>query len=154
MTVKILLLSALYLIIAVVLLILLDLGLEWFLNNVIFSVFDWFNRLTFFFKLFLLLIGGASLFWSLVEMTGSLSTLLGGLIFNKLPQNLFTIIAPMILAVANAIWYIIVLWRTPAHYNFWIICELILVSFFIWSLCAIVMPAKEQIKSFRNERNY
>jgi len=80
LTPKIALLSALYLITAVVLIFLLDLGLEWLLNNVIFSVLDWFNRLTLFFKILLLLLGGGSLFWALLEMTGRISTLLGGLI--------------------------------------------------------------------------
>ncbi len=154
LTPRIVLRSALYLIIAVVLIFLLDLGLEWLLDNVIFSVLDWFNRLTLFFKIMLLLIGGGSLFWALLEMTGRISTLLGGLIFNKLPQNLFTVIAPSILAIANAIWYIVILWRIPEHYNFWIVIELIFLSGFIWQLSAIVMPAKEQMKSFGNERNY
>ena len=154
LTPRIALLSALYLIIAVALILLLDLGLEWLLNNVIFSILDWFNRLTLFFKILLLLIGGGSLFWGLLEMTGRISTLLGGLIFNKLPQNLFTVIAPFILAIANAIWYIVVLWRIPEHYNFWIVVELILLSVFIWQLSAIVMPAKEQMKSYRNDRDY
>ena len=151
-TPKIVLLSALYLIIAVILIFLLDLGLEWLLNNVIFSVLDWFNKLTLFFKILLLLIGGGSLFWALLEMTGKISTLLGGLIFNKLPQNLFTVIAPFILAIANAIWYIIILWKIPEHYNFWIVCELIFLSGFVWQLSAIVMPAKEQMKSYRGDR--
>jgi len=151
---KIVLLSALYLIVAIVLILLLDLGLEWLIKNVIFSVFDWFNSLNLFVKLLILLLGGGSLFWGLLEMTGRISTLLGGLIFNKLPQNLFTVIAPFILAIANAVWYIIALWKIPEHYSFWIVCELILLSAFIWQLSAIVMPAKEQMKSFRNDHNY
>lgn len=151
-TPKIVLLSALYLLVSVVLIFLLDLGLEWLLNNIIFSVLDWFNGLTFFFKILLILVGGSSLFWALLEMTGRISTLLGGLIFNKLPQNWFTLIAPSILAIANAVWYIIILWKIPEHYNFWIVCELILLSGFILQLSAIVIPAKEQLKSFRNDR--
>lgn len=154
LTPKIALLSAIYLIIAVVLIFLLDLGLEWLFENLIFSVLDWFNSLKLFFKIIILFFGGSSLFWALLVMTGRISTLLGGLIFNKFPQNLFTVIAPFVLAIANAIWYIIILWKIPEHYNFWIVCELILLSGFIWQLSAIVMPAKEQIKSFRESDRY
>lgn len=152
LTPKIALLSALYLIVAIILIILLDFGLDWLLVNVIFSVLDWFNALSFFWKILILVFGGGSLFWALLAMTARISTLLGGLVFNKLPQNLFTMIAPFILAIANAVWYIILLWKIPEHYSFWIVCELIFLSVFIWQLSAIVMPAKEQMKSFRDER--
>ena len=128
LTPKIALLSALYLIVAIIFIVLLDFGLEWLLENVIFSVLDWFNGLNFFWKILILFLGGGSLFWALLEMTGRISTLLGGVVFNKLPQNLFTVIAPFILAIANAVWYIILLWKIPEHYNFWIVCELILLS--------------------------
>lgn len=151
-TPKIVLLSTLYLIISIVLISILDIGLAWLLNNVIFSVLNWFNRLNWIFKILVLLLGGGSLFLALLETTGRISTFLGGLIFNRLPQNLFTIIAPLILAVANAMWYIIAIWKIPEHYNFWIVCELISLSGFIWQLSAIVMPAKEQIRTFRDER--
>lgn len=154
LTPKIALLSALYLIVAIIFIVLLDFGLEWLLENVIFSVLDWFNGLSFFWKILIIFLGGGSLFWALLEMTGRISTLLGGLVFNKLPQNLFTVIAPFILAIANAVWYIIILWKIPEHYNFWIVIELIFLSVFIWQLSAIVMPAKEQMKSFRDERHY
>lgn len=140
-------LSALYFVIAVVLLVLLDFGLDWLLDNVVFNILNWFNRLTLFFKIFVFLIGGFTLFISLLQITGRMTTLLGGLIFNKLPQNLFTVIAPFVLAIANAVYCIIILWKVPAHYNFWIVVELIIISVFIWQLCAIVMPAKEQMKS-------
>jgi len=154
LTPKIALLSALYLIVAIIFIVILDFGLEWLLENVIFSVLDWFNRLSIFWKIFILFLGGGSLFWALLEMTGRISTLLGGLVFNKLPQNLFTVIAPFILSIANAVWYIIILWKIPEHYSFWIVVELIFLSVFIWQLSAIVMPAKEQMKSYRDERHY
>ena len=147
LTPRIALLSALYFIIAVALIFLLDLGLDWILNNAIFSILNWFNRLSLVFKILLILIGGLSLFANLLAITGKISTLFGGLIFNKLPQNWFTFIAPMLLSTANAIWYIIVLWKIPEHYNFWIVCELILLSIFIWGLSAIVLPAKTQLEA-------
>jgi len=153
-TPKIVLLSALYLIVAIIFIVLLDFGLEWLLANVIFSVLDWFNGLSYFWEILIIFLGGSSLFWGLLEITGKLSTLLGGLFFNKLPQNNFTAIAPFILANANAIWYIIILWKIPEHYGFWIVCELIFLSVFIWQLSAIVIPAKEQIKIFSDDRNY
>ncbi len=146
LTPKIALLSALYLIVALVLLFLVDVGLYYLLNNVIFKLFNWFNTLNVFWKILLLFFGGYSIFILLMNLTGRLATLLGGLLFNKLPQNYFTLIVPIVLAFANAVVCIIYLWKTPNRYTFWVICELLILSVFIWSLSAIVIPAKEQIK--------
>jgi hypothetical protein len=57
------------------------------------------------------------------------------------------LVASMILAVANAIFSIVVLWKMPENYNFWIVLELILVSVFIWSLNFIVIMRSEKEKS-------
>jgi hypothetical protein len=145
LTPKIAFLSAVYFIIALVLILIVDIGLYWFLQNVVFWILDWFNGLNLGFKLLIIFVGVASLFWTLLSAVGTITTLLGGLIFNKLPQNLFTSISSFVLAIANAIWNIIILWKIPEHYNFWVVVELILLSVFIWSLSAIVLPAREQL---------
>ena len=141
-------LSAIYLIISIIILGILDLGLEWFFDNVIFSVFNWFNHLSIFFKILLIFGGGVSIFYGLMTIIGRLSTLLAGLIFNKLPQNKFTAIAPFVLALANAIWFIVLIWKVPEHYNFWIVVELLMISGFIWGLSSIVLVPDEVKKIF------
>ena len=147
-------LSALYFLIAVALLLIVDIGLAWLFNEVVFDILDSFNKLHLFFKLLILFLGGATLFWALLAIVSRISTLIGGLIFDRLPKNWFTVIAPFVVAIANAIWNLVLLWSLPTHFNFWIIVELIFLSVFIWGLSAIVLPAKEQIKSFKNEDRY
>jgi hypothetical protein len=143
-----------YVLIAIILLFLVDLGLSYFLTHIVAYVFDWFNGISIFFKLFLILVGGFSLFAGLLQLTQRVSTILGGLIFNKFPDNPIASAIAMLIAIANAIWNIIWLWRVPFHYNFWVVCELLIMSFFIWSLCAIVLPAREQIEQFKKEDSY
>jgi len=140
-------LSAIYLLISIILILLLDLGLEWLYNNVIFSVLDWFNKLSIYLKIIIILFGGALIFLGLLQATGKISTFLGGMIFNRFPQNIFTKTVPMLLSIANAIYYIIKLWKIPDNYDFWIVVELFFISGFIWQLGSIVIPAKEQVKT-------
>ena len=153
-TPKVILLSIVYFIIAVFFILLVDLGLYFFFHKVVFNLLDWFNGLSFFFKLLLIIVGGTSLFSIILNLTSTLSSMVGGLIFNRLPLNWFTMISTFLLAIGNAAINIIWLWKIPEHYNLWIICELIILSGFIWSLISIVLPLKEQSKMYGNEDRY
>lgn len=146
--------SALYFILTVILLLIMDLGLDWFLKNVLFRLMSWFNHLSFFWKVVLFVLGGGTLLFSFLNLVSKITTLLGGLIFNKFPRNMFNIIAPAILAIANASFFIYTIWSAQEHFNFWIVLELILVSIFIWSLSAIVIPAKAQIERAEGQSTY
>ena len=139
-------LSIIYVLIAFVMLNILDVGLDWFLNTVVFAILNWFNRLSFIIKIVVLFLG-LGVFIGFLSLVGTFTTLLGGLIFNKLPNNNFTSITSFVLAICNAIWFIVRMWKIPDQYNFWVVCELILLSVFIWSLSSIVLPMKEQIKN-------
>jgi len=139
-------LSALYVILAIVLLVLLDWGLYFFIRYPVVSILDWFNALGFAWKLFILFVGGGTLFSIFLGFTSRLSTLVGGSIFNTLPQNVFTIYSSFGLSVINTIYNLIWLWRFPKHYGFWIICELIMLSGFIWGLTSIIIPSKVQLE--------
>lgn len=143
MTRKIIILSALNFIVAALLLFAVDIGLYYLFYDVIFDLFDKFNSLSLFIKIIILFFGGFTIFMFLTQALGRLTVLIGGLIFDRFPQNAFTKLSTFALSFANAIMCIIWLWTIPEHYNFWVICELITLSLFIWSLCAIVMPAKE-----------
>ena len=39
------------------------------------------------------------------------------------------------------------MWKIPDQYNLRVVCELILLSIFIWSLSSIALPMKEQIRN-------
>ncbi len=153
-TPRIAFLSTLYFIIAVILLLLVDLGVYYFLGDFVFTILNWFNGLNIFFKLLILFLGGLTIFIFILQLTQRISSLIGGVIFDRLPQNLFTILSTFIISIANAVLNIIWLWRIPDHFNFWIVLELIILSFFLWTLSAIVMPAKEQMKEYSKERLY
>jgi len=142
-----------YFSIAAALLFLMNIGLYYFLDNVVFGILNWYNSQSLFLKI-ILLFGAGSLFTVFLSITQRLSTLLGGLIFNKLPFNWFTMVSTFIIAIGNAIWNIYKLWQIPTHYDFWIVIELLTLSGFIWSLIAIVLPAREQIKEYNRESHY
>jgi len=131
-----------------------DLGVYYFLGDFVFTILNWFNGLNIFFKLLILFLGGLTIFIFILQLTQRISSLIGGVIFDRLPQNLFTILSTFIISIANAVLNIIWLWRIPDHFNFWIVLELIILSFFLWTLSAIVMPAKEQMKEYSKERLY
>jgi len=150
LTPKIALLSALYFIMAVIILLILDFALVWLFNNIVFNIFNWFNGINIFWKITVLLIGGWALFGYLLNITSRLTTLIGGLIFDRLPHNLFTSFSTTVLSIANIVFCIVALWKVPEHYSFWIVCELLILSSFIWSLGVIILPAKEQLQIFRN----
>lgn len=155
LTPKTALLSLLYFVLAIIILWTLDMGLMWFFNEVVFDVLDKFNKLSTVLKIIITIVGGFTISLALLQLISRFTTLLGGLVFNRLPQNKFTIYGSFILSIGNALFCIYKLWIIPEGYNFWIIVELLLLSYFVWTLSAIVMPAKEQIKSFNaSDRRY
>ena len=144
LTLKEALLSALYFICAVIIIFIVDIGLYYFLNEVLFKVFNWFNKLAFVWKIIIIIFGGLAIFVSLVKIVSGLTTFLGGLIFNKLPQNLFTILTSIGMALANAIYFSFRAWKVPVGFNFWVVVELLFVTGLIFSLCFVIMPTKYQ----------
>lgn len=134
--------SIIYVVFAFIVILLVNVAVTWLLDMCILPILSWFNRLTTFFKIFLLLIGGFGIFYSALSITRLLAVLFGGLIFNRLPHNGFTFIASLLLAILNAARMIIAVWMLPNVYNFWTVCEMIILSFFILSFCRIVLPLK------------
>jgi hypothetical protein len=153
-TPKIVILSAVYFILVIVVLLLMDIGLFYFINNIVISILNWFNGLSLTIKLLILLVGGAIAFSAFLSITQRLSSLIGGLVFNVLPQNLFTVISAMILSIANTILNIIWLWKIPEHYDFWIVCELLLLTGFAWGLSDIITPTRDQMRRHKEQGLY
>src|SRR6266542_4127262 len=91
LTPRIAVLSVAYFIIAVILLLLVDIGVYYFLNDFVFTILNWFNGLNIFFKLLILFLGGLTVFIFVLQLTQRISSLIGGTIFYRLPQNLFII---------------------------------------------------------------
>ena len=120
-------------------LLLLDVGLGYFLNNIVFVILDWFNRLNIFFKIFILLVGGGVLLGMLFGLVGGVAKIISHFIFKYFPLNWFTLVSSLVLSITNTIFNIIGLWRIPESYNFWVVIELIMLSLFVWSLNSIVI---------------
>lgn len=142
-TVRTILLSALHIIIAVIFLFLIDIALYYFINFVIPRGLDWINSLGLFIKLFLLIICEIILFTIAKRIS-----LFGGLVLERLPENTFTKILTTLLSIANTIFITILLWKMPENYNFWIVFELLLLTFVVFVLNAIVFPIKTQMKEY------
>jgi hypothetical protein len=148
---KIVLGSILHLVIVLMVLLLMDIGLYYFLHFVVYKIFSPFNGLNFWFKIFILFIGGYFIFTQFLTFTQRVTSLLGGLIFNRVRRNLFTNTLTYIITIANAVYNIIWIWKSPVSYNFWIVCELLIITFFIWSLNYIVLPIKEQLELYNRD---
>lgn len=139
------LLSVLYIILLLVILDALNIGLMWVFNNLIFSVLNWFNRLNIIFKFLLLFVGGYSLFiWGLSILTWP-SVILGRLSGNYFPLNLFTMLSSSLITLANAVYFIIQIWRVVKSYNFWSIIELLILSYIVlWINYSLVINKAEK----------
>ncbi len=135
-------LSFLYLLLVFLILALLNVGLTYFLNNVLFVCMDWFNRQHWAIKLVAIFFGGFAIWGGLMGLFEGLTKVIGYYVFKWFPMNAFTMWTALILSVANSIYNITLVWKAAPHYNFWIICELIVISFFIWGLSSIVIIKK------------
>ena len=132
------LLSVLHVIATIVFLFLINLGFAWVVNHVLLGFFDWFNGISFFWKLILLFFGG----FLVVELVAVLSSMvagfLGALLYSKLPVNKFTTFVAGFLVLGGFIWTMYDVWTFPAHFSFWIVIELLVLSGFAYSLYYVV----------------
>lgn len=142
-TAKSVTLSVIYFVVVIVILFFLNLALGWFFDNVVFNILDWFNRLSLVWKIVLLILGGITILQVLLGLFAMIAKFLSSLIFSFAPVNNFTVISSLILATVNTIYNVIVLWKIAPNYSFWVVIELIFLSFFIWSLNTVVVAKTE-----------
>ena len=145
---KVVVSSAMYLMLTLSLLFLIDIGLYFFIFYFVANILAWFETLGIVLRLSILMVAGGSLLMILLRWTKSSSSLISGLIFKKMLHNPFTIISAFLLSIANAVLGIFWLWRMPERYDLWTIDGLVVLSLFIWVLCTIAMPSREQLKKY------
>lgn len=134
-------LSFLYIITVAALLLLVNTGFSWLFNNVFSDMFNWFNERSLAIKIILLLIGIAAIVKLALNIFTLLSSVLGNILLKKFPSNYVTHWVSFILFVVSVYYNIKELWRLPDGYDFWIIAELLLISFFIIGFnFAIIQP--------------
>lgn len=121
-----------------------NIGIFFLFEKVVFNIFEWFNNLRLIPKILLFLLIGFILI-SALQLVFKIPQVIGGIIFNYLPSNWFTIISSLLLSLANIIMNMYWLWKQCVNYNFWSITELILLSLLIIGLnIMIVIPLKYQ----------
>ena len=123
-----------YLITIILLMFLIDYLFMIFCNNVLFNIFDWFNKIPIITKLFILLIGGMLLFLSIIYLFVSISSLINGLILYLFPSNTFTFVSSIIIVILNILLCIKILWKAIPEFTFWNSIEFIIVAFIIISI--------------------
>jgi hypothetical protein len=132
------LLSALHVIVTIVFLFLINLGFAWVVNHILLGLFDWFNGLSFFWKVTLLFLGGFIVVELVTVLANLIAGLLGVIIYSYLPINRFTRWASGLLVLGGFIWTIYDVWTFPTHFSFWIVIELLLISGFAYGLYYVV----------------
>jgi hypothetical protein len=125
-----------------------DIGLYFFIFYFSLKILDWFRSLSLLSSLAILCTAGGFFLMIIFLWRKSSHALIGGVFFKYLPQNAFTIISTFLLSIANAVLGIFWLWRVPKHYDLMVIFELLVLSLFIWVLCTVAMPAREQLKNY------
>jgi hypothetical protein len=140
--IKELFLSVAYLLVALVIASLLYVFIGWFLDDVVFSVLNWFNSLNFWLKIFLFVLGIGSILRFVLDGVVFLNGLICGLINLLFPINLFTIIVGALLSVSNSILLLMQFWKAVPYWNFWFVMEFIVIASFIISMNSIFIPRK------------
>ena len=142
-----LVLSGLYVFALAGCLFLLDIGLEWFLNDVLFGLLDWFNRLGLILKILLFAVGGVGLLYLLFGVFSLAAAFINELVLQWFPVNLFTVTVSVILVLCNAVLGIIELWRMPEAFGFWIVLELLLLSYFVFHVNWMLVLRMDKVPS-------
>ena len=95
-------------------------------NNILFKIFDWFNGISFLFKICIMSV----LFGSILIIASIIPAILN-LILDFFPKNIFTLISSFILSILNIIICTFALWNAIPKFTFWITIEFITIIIFI-----------------------
>ena len=141
-----------HIVVVLIILYLMNIGLNYFLRFVFINIFIPFNAFHFVYKILALGIGGG-IGYVLLTLIQRTTTILGGFIFEKINGTELSQLIVYLITIANTIYNIVRICKVPDTYSFWVVCELIIVSGFLWSLNYIVLPASEQFELYRNQDN-
>lgn len=136
-------LSVLYILVLLVVLFIIDAGLVYFLNNVLFVGLNWFNKQHWAIKLVTLFFGGYAILTATMSLLTGMSRVIGYYVFKLFSVTDIIVVVAYVLAIINSICMIVMVWRVPEHYNFWVVVELLMISGFIWGLSSIVLVPDE-----------
>ena len=144
---KEILLSVIYLFVALIVTSLIYAFIGWFIENVIMYLLNWFNSLNLFLKIFLVTIVGGILS-ILFNLAINLNSIICGTMNMLFPANIFTIIIGVFLSIINSIALLIQLWRTVPYWDFWFVIEFIMIGLFIISMNSMFIPRKIKYEEY------
>ena len=147
LSLKNILLSIVCVIVVGVLLILINTGFSWFFNNVLSSMFNWFNERGLIIKILLLLIGISVILTLALRIFTFISALLANIFLHKMPNNYFTQWGAFLLFIGSTYYSIRELWRLPDGFDFWIVVELLIISFFIIGFNFVVIQPTYKLQN-------
>jgi hypothetical protein len=139
-TPKIALQSALYAVLLLPFAFLLNMAMEWFLNNVIISMFNWFNHLSLFWKIVVFFLGGTIVVSLVVGIFKMVGTGLSFLIFGRLPENNFTVVFSLLVFLVSCYLMISSAWQITPSFTVWIFLEFIVLVVCILSINSVLLP--------------
>jgi hypothetical protein len=105
----------------------------WILNNILFEVINWYNKLNIFFELLLFIIGG-SLFFSLIALFSNFLSFLNGVIFYWFPSNILTLIISLLVFFSNTAYCIKILWSSMGNFTILSTLEFIVLCLYLISV--------------------
>lgn len=123
--------SILYVIILITFLGLLNWLIFFILNTWVLDFLNWFNHLDLIWFIILLMLVPA-IIGLLFNIIGIIAISASAFIFQFFPFNTFTTIVSFILSLGSTIYGVVILWKLPNHYDFWIVMELLMLSYMIW----------------------
>jgi len=154
LTPKIALLSAVYIIVLLVLGLLLNLGLGWLIDECVIPLINWYNHLAIVWEVLLFIIGGYMVFQLMLGTVKMVTNVIFILVFNRLPENNFTVITSFLIYLTNLSWLTYHLWEITPKFSFLIVLEFLVLFVFIASATSVLMPwyLKEKLRKQKQEQ--
>jgi hypothetical protein len=145
LSIKTPLLSVLYIVSLFIVLTLMDFGLAWFLDNLLFPLLNWFNSRALFWKWLIVILGGFSVFIWFLQLFQHFSVFINIFLSRYFPTNTFTFIAGGLLCLLNIIANVMALWNAMPGMNVWLVLEfIILVIFLVFLNFSFLIKGKAQ----------
>ncbi len=145
-------LAIVQIIVMIIVFLLVNYGFTWLINESFVPMFEWFNQRSFWIKILILFIGGVAIFQIIatlyIQLVAVFSLLINRIFpYNKIVANIIAILA-IIFGIVNVVF----LWRLIVDFNFWTICEAIMISIFILGCYFVLVPIEKQ-KVVEDENN-
>jgi hypothetical protein len=148
--------SILYVITAVFILALLDVLLYYFILPKFYNLFVWFNSLGWIIKTTAFIFAGAVifLFSKFVEIVQLIGIFISRILLMRFHPHRTAKSIVYFICFINLVMSLILTWRMVPYYSFWMVCELLLLSVFVWSMNQIILPEHINKLQKLHQENY